>query len=972
MTRLTDLPTLRIQPGITRSFTYRNKPLQGIEGDTVAVALFANGVRIFGRSLKYHRPRGLYSLDGECSNTMMEVDGVPNVQAETTLLVEGMAVSPQNVKGSPEFDFMRFMDGLSWAMPAGFYYRLFHRPAWLWPKAIKEIRKAAGLGAISPDFRMEGYFDEIYPRGEVCVIGGGLAGMSAALEAARHGLRVVLLESRPWLGGAFEYRVRKDESGAPAFSRARALAQAVEQEENIRVFTHAPAIGVYSDGLVTGFQKGGLNDGFTERYIQVRADSVVAATGCIERPLLFDHNERPGVMQVGCAHRLARTWGLLPGKRAVFSIGQDLGLEAAVDLFDLGLEVPCVADIREDGQDPSLMEELRRRNIPVLRGWVARKAHGFGRVAKVSLTSINGRFLKTLPADTLVASAGFTPATGLLTLAHAKLQFDVHTGFFLPRSLPPGVHAAGRLFGLEAPEAIEASGKAAGLEAAGDCGVDVGPLLKEIRDYPAGRTRPIRGSKFVIAPGTGRKAFLCFDEDTTVKNVDQAMAKGFDVPELIKRFTSAGTGPGQGGIPGHNLPLYVGASGQSPEAEPKPTTVRPPLAPTLLATYAGTQHDMCKRTPVHDLQVRDGGRMERVGVWKRARRFSEDAGCREEILNVRNNVGMLDASTLGKFRIFGPDALKALQRIYVGDMSHIPAGRAKYCAMCNDDGCVTDDGVVIQTGENDYYFTSSTARAGMTAEWIRYHTRFDGWDFSIVNLTDAYGVINLAGPKAREVLARVANSDVGNEAFPHMGYREFSVGGVPVRALRLGFVGELSYELHVPSSTMAHLWGLLAEAGKPLGIRPFGLEAQNALRLEKCHLIIGSESEQRTTLHDVGLGFLWRPNKAEAKTVGDASLRHTQRQPGRLKLIGFKMEDPSAATPRDGSPIVDEKIRGYVCTARHSHTLNEPVGLALVEESLAAEGTRLAIYEDGCNGTLIHAVVSPTPFYDPKGERLRG
>ena len=338
---------------------------------------------------------------------------------------------------------------------------------------------------------------------------------------------------------------------------------------------------------------------------------------------------------------------------------------------------------------------------------------------------------------------------------------------------------------------------------------------------------------------------------------------------------------------------------------------------------------------------------------------------------MRTNVGMLDSSTLGKFRLFGPDALRALQRVYVGDMSHIPVGRAKYSAMCNEDGCVTDDGVIIKQGENDYYFTSSTARAGVTAEWLRYHTRFDGWDFSIVNLTDAYGVINLAGPKAREVLSPVADADVSNEGFPYMGYREFSVGGVPVRALRLGFVGELSYELHVPSSYMAYLWGLLVETGKPLGIRPFGLEAQNVLRLEKCHLIIGSESEQRTTLHDVGLGFLWNRQKPEAKTVGDAALGHTEHQPGRLKLVGFKLEDSTAAAPRDGSPIVDGKIRGYVCTSRYSHTLKEPVGLALVEENLSAQGTRLAIYEDGCNGTLIHAVVSPTPFYDPKGERLR-
>jgi sarcosine oxidase subunit alpha len=334
-------------------------------------------------------------------------------------------------------------------------------------------------------------------------------------------------------------------------------------------------------------------------------------------------------------------------------------------------------------------------------------------------------------------------------------------------------------------------------------------------------------------------------------------------------------------------------------------------------------------------------------------------------------VGLLDASSLGKFRLFGPGALKALQRVYVSDMSRMPAGRAKYSAMCNDDGCLIDDGVVVQTGENDYYFTTSTGRAGVTAEWIRYHTRFDNWDFSIVNLTDAYGVINIAGPNARAVLSRVTPAAVDNQAFPYMGYREFDVGGVAVRALRLGFVGELSYELHVPSSWMAYVWGLVTAAGREFGIRTFGLEAQNALRLDKGHIIIGSESEQRTTLLDLGLEFLWHRRKPEARTVGDAALRHTEKQSGRLKLVGFKMEDASAQPPRDGSPIVDKRIRGYVCTERYSVALKEPVGMALVEDELAAEGSRLAIYEDGCEGRLIYAVVAKKPFYDPEGERLR-
>jgi sarcosine oxidase, subunit alpha len=971
MNRLKNLPTLHIDAERVVPFTYRGKTFQGLAGDTVATALYASGIRVFGRSLKYHRPRGLYSLDGESSNAMMEVDGVPNVRAESTVLASGMTVRPQNVKGSPEFDLMGFMDGLSWAMPAGFYYRVFHKPARLWPTAIRQIRQAAGLGKLSPDFRMKGRFDEIYPAAEVCVIGGGPAGMAAALAAAAHGLRVILLESRPWLGGAFEYRAAADRSGRPLFERAAELARKIDSTPGIRVFTHAPVIGVYTDGQVTAFQHGGAEKSFDARYIEIRAQSVIVATGCIERPLLFENNERPGVMQAECALRLGRTWGLLPGSEAVFSIGHDQGLEAAVDLYDLGLKVAAVADVREDGQDPQLLNALAQRRIPVLKSWVAQKAHGCQQVSKVTLSSLNGHFNRTLPCDLLVASAGLTPVTGPLTLAEAKLAYDSHTGFFLPKTLPAWLFAAGRMLGLGGFEAVEASGRLAGLRAARHCGADAAAGIRncerELKELPG----PDRGSKFVSAPRSGKKAFVCFDEDTTLKNVDQAMDMGFDVPELIKRFTSAGTGPGQGGIPGHNLPLYVSQSGSSPDPQPRPTLTRPPLVPTLMATYAGAGHAMVKRTPLHELQAAAGGRMETVGDWKRARRFSDDVRCREEIENVRTNVGLLDASTLGKFRIFGPDALKALQRVYVSDMSRMHSGKAKYSAMCNDDGCLTDDGVIVRTGENDYFFTTSTGRAGVTAEWIRYHTRFDDWDFSIVNLTDAYGVINIAGPNSRAVLAKVTAAAVDNEAFPYMGFREFEVGGVAVRALRLGFVGELSYELHVPSSWMACVWGLVMEAGREFGIRPFGLEAQNALRLDKGHIIIGSESEQRTTLLDLGLGFLWQRHKPEAKTVGAAALRHTEKQPGRLKLVGFKMEDPSTRPPGDGSPIVDRRIRGYVCTARTSVALKEPVGMALVEDELAAEGSRLGIYEDGCAGNLIYAQVVKKPFYDPEGERLR-
>jgi sarcosine oxidase subunit alpha len=335
-------------------------------------------------------------------------------------------------------------------------------------------------------------------------------------------------------------------------------------------------------------------------------------------------------------------------------------------------------------------------------------------------------------------------------------------------------------------------------------------------------------------------------------------------------------------------------------------------------------------------------------------------------------VGIIDVSTLGKFRLFGPDALRALQRVYISDMSRVPKGKLKYSAVLNDDGCLLDDGVITRVGENDYYFTTSTGRAGETIQWFRYHTRFEGWDFNMVNLTDALGAVNLAGPRAREVLGKITDADISNDALPYMGYREIILAGrVPCRILRLGFVGELSYELHVPASQSAFVWERLLEAGNAYGIRPFGLEAQSTLRLEKGHVIIGQESEQRVNLLDLGMGFLWDRADEKSKKTGAPALKFTENQPDRLKLVGFRVMNPGEK-PADGSVVFDgDKIIGFICTCRFSDTLDESIGLALVRSYRSAEGSCLNIYQnEGRGPKRYQAMVVPTPFYDPKGLRL--
>ena len=986
--RLPPGPTCRVDLSQPLEFSFLGRPVTGFAGDTVASALYASGVRFFGRSLKYHRPRGLYSMEGESSNTLMAIDGVPNECAETTELRAGMSVRAQNVRGDPRTDRFAFIDRFDRLMPAGFYYRLFHRPYRLWPLFQNGLRRMAGTGVLDPrrglgeggraarGVRAEsgvraasGMRAERYLNADAAVIGGGAGGMAAALAAAESGLRVCLFERRPWLGGHLVWRVR-DFEGEPLHRRAEELAARLRAAENVKVFTNSPVTGVWGENLVTGFTSGAEGDLFHECHWECRAKTVVVAAGCMDRPLVFNHNDRPGVMQVGAAWRLARTYAVRPGGVAVFSVGDDLSLEAAADLADLGVKIRTVADAREAGrQDAALVTALEERGIPVLAGWAASRVMGGKQVKGCELRALKGEASRRFGCDLVVANAGTQPRIGALATAGARLAYCGHTHTYQPVELPDGVFAAGSMTGLRDPRAIEASGRLAGERAVESCG---GSAPGPDESLPG----PAPGCDIRHGPGIGRgaKAFVDLDEDGTYKNVVESAVQGFDVPELAKRFGGFGLGPGQYRVAGQNLAMIMADLRGDPVETATPTTVRPPLVPPNLATLAGPGHDVHKRTPLHGELAARGAIFRRAGPWLRARYFSEDTSCRREIRNVRRNVGILDSSPLGKFRIFGPDALKALQRVYISDMRDARPGRCKYSAMCNDMGQLVDDGVVIWEGENDYYFTTSSGRAGSTVEWLRYHTRYDGWDYNLVNLTDVLGSLNIVGPNARRVLERLTDDDVSNEALPYLGCRRITVGdGVEARCLRLGFVGELSFELHVPSSYCQYVWDLVVEAGADFGIQPFGLEAQYCLRAEKGHVIIGAESEARVTLADIGMGWLWDREDTAAKKVGAPALRACAKQTGRMKLVGFRVDEGSGS-PRDGAVVVDgAEIVGYVCTTRRSEVLGWQYGMALVREGVAVRGGRIQMRQEETAGRGISctATVIPTPFYDPGGRRLR-
>jgi sarcosine oxidase subunit alpha len=863
-------------------------------------------------------------------------------------------------------------------MPAGFYYKMFHKPRWIWPFAQEILRRIAGLGKIDCNMP-DAVYEKQYHNAEVCVIGGGPAGIRAALSASKAGVRVILLERRNCLGGFLNYQESPVYNETPAYLHGKNLTKEAHAQENITILLSTSATSIYQSNHVTAIQRGGPKDFFRLRYHEIRARSVIVATGTIERPLVFENNDAPGIMQASCAQQLLNSYGLMPGKKAVISGCHDRMLEVAADLYDAGVDVAAVADIRFEGFCQVALKRLKRRKIPFYSGTVVTKAKTIGVLRGVILGSVKEKNQWHFSCDLLVTSAGETPLNQLLYVAGAKMSFDAETNQFMPVAWPAGLHAAGGVMALSDLEAIEAQGTLSGMKALRDVGLNVDRDIQATSERLKNLPGPYKGTTVVDTAGKGWTRFVCFDEDVTVKEIKEAIAEGFNRPELIKRYTAAGTGPSQSYFSGYSLPLLVAALKGMKPGSMQPTTVRPPIEPTSLAVLKGRGYHPVKVTPFHAQQKKLGAKFHLMGAWKRARHFKSEKHVVNEVDNVRNNVAFIDISTLGKFRVYGPDALNLLQRVYVRDMSKVTEGKLTYAVMCTEEGVVIDDGVVTKLGDDDYAFTTSTARAPHTIEWLTFHSKNEGWETYVVNLTEALAAINLVGPRARELLSSLTTEDVSNTALPYMGFRKLTlVGGVRAYVARVGFVGELCYEIHVPASKGPGLLDIVLKKGKAFEMMPFGTEAQTVLRLEKGHLVIVVDTDNHTTLHEIGLTKIWDRGKKECKTVGAPALRFAQKQSHRQKLVGFMMNNVHERAP-DGSVIVAQgQVKGRVCTSRYSPTLRQSIGMALVDPDLARDGGGLEIYTDQKlvkgrlpNRQTMLAKIVPMPFYDPQGKRIR-
>ena len=883
-----------IDRSVPVEFEFDGGRVRGFQGDTVASALYAQGTRVFSRSFKYHRPRGLLCCSGNCPNCLVTVGDEPNVRACTRPAEPGLQVRSQNAWPSLGFDLLSLLDKLHWLMPVGFYYKALHRPKALWLLARRLIRRVGGLGSIDINATQETEYSSRNLHADIAVVGGGPAGMSAALSSAETGASVILVDDQPALGGHLRYSRR------PEADTASQLAEQVAQSPNIQTLSNATVFGLYQDKLLAILNSDGL--------VRLRAWQVVLATGAQESPLVFENNDLPGVMLASAARRLMSLYGVRPGRQAVVATETPQGYEAALQLLDAGVRVAAVIDASETPSGDAV-EALRQSGVTVLTGHRVVKAVGRGRV-KAAIVSPNGNpnDARRIRCDLLCMSGEFQPVDGLLHQMGPS---------------QPGVTLAG-------DTALS---------------MDVQPP-----SMPAGKNS---------------RSYVCFCEDVSAHDIEQAIDEGFADVQTLKRYSTVTMGPCQGKMCGRAL-AGICAAHAGPQQEGATvdtyTTSRPPFQPVSLSVLAGRERMPMKRSPMDRIHRDLSATMVESGPWWRPHNYGSPA---DECVAVRERVGIIDVGTLGKLEVVGADAGPLLDRLYTHRFSDLPVGRIRYGLMTSDSGVILDDGTVTRLAEDHYFVTTTSGNADVIEEWFNWWNAGASNCAHVVNVTAAYGAVNVAGPKARETLAKLTDIDLSTRNFRYMRSAQGEVAGVPCLLLRIGFVGEAGWEVHFPAEYGEYMWNAIMEAGHEFGISPFGLEAQRILRLEKGHVIVGQDTDAISTPMDVGSDWAVRFDKPDF--IGRGGLAVASDRGLQQRLVGFVLS--VAAAPEDGTPVVSGgRPIGRVTSARISPTLGAGFGLAYVPPSLAVEGASIEVLIGGCP---VAAMVTLQPVYDPEGSRLR-
>lgn len=905
------------------TFFWEGREYPAFEGDTIASALAACGVRTFSRSFKAHRRRGLMTASYADPGCIVEADGEPNVRGAHRRVYEGMEVRASNVWPSLAFDLRAAAGLFERFLPAGFYYKTFMRPRRMWPLYERVLRAAAGGGRMMP--RAGGHYERRHAHPEVLVAGGGPAGISAAVAAAAEGARVMLVEEEPELGGHLRYGSQRE---LALLERLRA---ALQREDSIEVLTDASVVGRYDFNLVAVVQR--LEQG-GEALIRAYPSVLVVAPGLIERPYVFEGNDLPGVMLSTAVRRLINLYAVKPGERAVVLTANPEGDAATEDLRSAGVEVVHVEDVRRGG---NIVRALGRGGVSGV------ECSGGVRVG----------------CDLLVTATGWTAPTALLNMAGDRPRYDPTTARFLPSDLPEDVLATGRIMGDGTAKELIEHARATGIKAARHAlgkGDGVGIPRLPLHEHP----ELFRGATHGVVD---------FSEDVSSRDILSAAGEGYDSAELMKRYTTAAMGPLQGKLEMVNaVAALAEATGRSLQ-ETGTTVWRPPCVPVTLGALAAGAREPVRRSPVHPWHERHGARWMATGEWMRPDHYGDPQG---EAKNVRENVGLIDVTPLGKLDLRGPDVSKLLNVLYLNRWDDVEVGRVRYGVMCSEDGVVFDDGVTARLGAKHYMMTTTSAGAGRVWEWVErwLQVHRPQWRVRVARLTDAYASINVAGPGSQRLLRRVTEGlDLSSGAFPYMAVRVAKVAGVEgCIVLRIGFTGELSYEVHAPAAYGLHLWETLIKAGEGLGIRPFGMEAQRILRLEKGHLIVGQDTDALTGAHAAGLGRMVKKEKTDF--VGRPEVIWEGGHGDHLRLVALQPEDGAIVLP-EGTQIVEKGgICGRITSSRYSPNLRRAVCLGLVAAHLAVPGARLrASVPDG--GEAYLRVMEGLVHLDPEGVRLR-